>query len=481
MNNEHLPHLNYTLPSQSVSNTGCFSQTYRPAIQQPQQTPNKKKFSQSMNLEPYQRKNGKFYNPNGFGLTNVRMRPLKEAEQKLEYAISNFCEICKVDVDMELMRARSAFTRSFTNFMQYATIVFNSQHPTDDSHILLPRSAVMITARKLIVDWAKFVKKLNEVTTQNTPKQSSSTDNQSLTVGETGAVGEVVPVVFPQLLKAIDDLNANLDIVLEYFYVGSMSSRISEKQTKAIDDKLGEIRKIVLDQIYSANSNSPQNQKKKLVSSTTVRTSDNNNTAYISNSMIGSTGFTVNTFAEKCFDVINRIQALFLSEMPRQRSQAGKIIIDKINLTVALNAFADLVKALYNFDTIGSEARSAVVEMNDALTNTFEQLGLPFELKMVPKGANSNQNDNQNNGDNSNSNTNANSSNEGGGFDIDIGINSKVSQEDAFMYFTEINSQIGNQPPESENQTNSSPKSKKVETPNKTSSHNRSPRKVLKK
>ena len=160
MDNEHLPHLDYTLPAQSVSNAN-FSQTYRPNSQQPQQTPNKKIFSQSMNLEAYRHKNNKFYNPNGFGLTNVRMRPLKEAEQRFEEAISNFCETCKIDEDLQLMRSRSDFTHSFTIFVQYATIVFNSQHPTDDSHILLPRSAVMVTARKLIIDWARFVKKFN--------------------------------------------------------------------------------------------------------------------------------------------------------------------------------------------------------------------------------------------------------------------------------------------------------------------------------
>lgn len=456
MDDEHLPHLNYTLPAQS--NEGNFSQTYRPTSRQPQQVPNKKKFSQSMNLSPYQKKNGKFYNPNGFGLSNVRLRPLKEAEAKFEIAIKNYCEICKIDENMQLMTARSAFTRSFDKFVQYSTVVFNSQHPTDDSHILLPRSAVMITARQLIIDWALFVKKLNEITVQNKLNQNQQSDDSSQTTGK------VVPVVFPQLLKAINNLNEDLSVVLEYYYIGSINSRISEKQIKAIDDKLEEIRKIVLDQIYSSQTN----QKKKLVSSSNLTTK------MTSNSMIGSTGFTINTFAEKCFDVVNRIRALFLSEMPCQRSQAGRIIMDKINLTVSLNNFADLVKALYNFSTFDSAARLAVIEMNDELTNTFKQLGLPFELKMVQKNSENNDVDDANNNDNNTNNDAA--------LDVDIGINSKVSEKDAFMYFTEINSKIGEQNQEPPNQANktSSPNGKKITSPNK-DTNNRSPRKILKK
>lgn len=475
MDDEHLPHLNYTLPTQSISNNNNFSQTYRPTSQQPQQIPNRKKFSQTVNLAPYQSKNGKFYNPSGFGLSNVRLRPLKEAENKFQIAIRNYCEACKIDEDMQLMRARSAFTQSFNNFVQYSTVVFNSQHPTDDSHILLPRSAVMITARRLIVDWARFIKKLNEITVQNTPIQNSSNNDQSSAKPKIKTTGETIPAVFPQLLKAIDDLNVNLSIVLEYYYVGSISSRISGKQMKAIDDRLAEIRKIVLSQIYSSKSQSNVNQKKMLVSSSDA-SAPNNDKQHSTNSMMGSTGFTVNTFAEKCFDVVNRIQAIFLSEMPCQRSQAGSIILDKINLTVALNAFADLVKALYNFHTYDEAARAAVIEMNDELTNTFKQLGLPFELKLVHKTSNS-----ENSGEENNTNNNNNASNEGA-MDINIGISSKVSEKDALMYFTEINSQISSQYPESNNQSNltSNPKEKKVQSPGK-GTNNRSPRKITRK
>lgn len=467
---EHLPHLNYTLPAQSISNGGNFSQTCRPTSQQPQQISNKKKFSQTMNLASFQQKKGKFYNPNGFGLSNVRLRPLKEAEAKFELAIKNYCEICKMDEDMQLMRARSDFTRSFDKFVQYSTVVFNSQHPTDDSHILLPRSAVMITARRLIVDWARFVKKLNEITVQNKLNQNSNNNDQS-PEDAPKVTGKVVPAIFTQLLKVIDNLNADLSVVLDYYYIGSNDSRISEKQIKIIDDKLEEIRKIVLDQVYS--SKSQVNQTKKLVTSSNVLS--NSKTSNVSSSMIGSTGFTINTFAEKCFDVVTRIQAIFLSKMPCQRSQAGRIILDKINLTVSLNNFADLVKALYNFNTFDSAARSAVIEMNDEITNTFKQLGLPFELKMVQKSPNHENNSNLN--DDNNNNTN-----DEGSLDVDIGISSKVSEKDAFMYFTEINSQINDEPPESTNQPSplSSPNGKKVTSPNK-GANNRSPRKIIKK
>ena len=95
---------------------------------------------------------------------------------------------------------------------------------------------------------------------------------------------------------------------------------------------------------------------------------------------------------------------------------------------------------------------------------------------MVHKTSNS-----ENSGEENNTNNNNNASNEGA-MDINIGISSKVSEKDALMYFTEINSQISSQYPESNNQSNltSNPKEKKVQSPGK-GTNNRSPRKITRK
>lgn len=403
MDYEPLPQLKRKKQTQELPSDYNFARTYKPNYLPKPIAPhqNQKVLSKSLTFSISPTK-GKFYNASTFGLSNIRLRPLQNAHTHFQKSIIAFCDQSKIDSNLELTRARSQFDKSFEMFVQYITVIFNSQHPNDDPHILLAHSAVMNWTRRLIADWTKFVRKMNEVASG---KQKISIDQNQLPLTNLGSSISLVPVIFPQIYDSLNELKNCLDIILDYYYVGSINSPISEQTMKFLDDKIIEIEHIIIDQI------------------STQQQVDSSNTQQQQSMTIGTKGYTVQTFSEKCFDVINRIQSLFLKQMPMHRSKAGNIINAKMNLTISLNNFSELIKALYNFTIIGGTARSAIIEMNTELTNIFKELGLPFELKM-----------DQNN------------ENESSDSDLNcvLGISKKVSEENAKFFFTDINSQIQN-------------------------------------
>ena len=287
-----------------------------------------------------------FYDASSFGLSNLRIRPLQESFKKISSAVCSFCDFCKLD---ELRNNFHQFYLSYELFLQYSLAVFNSQHPTDDKHSTLPRSAVMTSTRSMIRRWISFISSLNDVT-----------------------VGGTLPL-FPKIMSALSELTKQLDIVVQYFFVGGLNSKISDREMKSIDDLLTEIRWETMDYVAVLN-NKKNGETNNQDRSTRMKDPFEANTS--------PQGFLYQNYAFKCFDAIRQMQSIFLHQMPNHNSRSGGLMVDKMNFAIALNEFADSVKGLYNFDSKGSEVRNAALEMNDSLSKVFSELGLPFELKM---------------------------------------------------------------------------------------------------
>lgn len=263
-------------------------------------------------------------NPRKFGLSSMRLRPMRTKWNELIEALELFCKSCYIDSTQPfLMTEFHELTREYENFNKQAAIIFNSIHPLDDKRSSLTQSAIMQASRGLISEWADFIIKLNDVTQSGTDKQ------------------------LPLLVKFFDDLNESMHDIASLFLVGSLKSDVSPQTMQKIYGQIAALKR-----------------------EASIPVSDNEEIDYTD-------------FCHRVSHLTHQIESIFKRQMPKYRTSSAEVMIMKTNLASVLNELNKLVDGILFFQELDANLQNKIEEMNKVFVEIFEILHLPFDLKLM--------------------------------------------------------------------------------------------------
>ena len=218
----------------------------------------------------------------------------------------------------------TALSRQFDIFSRLAVIIFNSIHPEGDPRARLTTTAVTQAARSVSVEWVEFARNFNVV------------------------VREGPQPLFPLLVKQVEKLGLALDKVADLFLVGTLKTALSPRMMNRIDVLMRTLHEMADEQQY------PESQPFDL---------------------------------EKCKTIVAELtelmKSIFKRAMPRYRMSSGEVMLEKMNLNIALNELIDFVEGLQRFDDLNEEMRTTMKALNDEFTRTFHALGCPVTVTMT--------------------------------------------------------------------------------------------------
>ena len=260
-----------------------------------------------------------------FGLSSARMLPIRTVWRQFLDLCEVFCRNCQLDAaHSSFMSQVTVLSKRFDIFSKFAVIIFNSIHPEGDPRARLTTTAVTQSARSVSAEWAEFARNFNVV------------------------VREGLQPLFPLLVKQLEKLGVALDKVADLFLVGTLKTALSTRMMNRIDELMRTLHDMADEQQY------PESQPFDL---------------------------------EKCKAIVAELtelmKSIFKRAMPRYRMSSGEVMLEKMNLNIALNELIDFVEGMQRFDDLAEEMRTTMKALNDEFTRTFHALGCPVTLTMT--------------------------------------------------------------------------------------------------
>ena len=264
--------------------------------------------------------------PRLFGLSSGRIRPAREKWSNLSGQLEDFTKLCRLDSAIPSFMEQYWFVnRYFTQFNQYAIHIFNSIHPTDYPRSHMSKAAIHQSGRLLILEWARFLDMFYKL-----------------------SMSKMGPV-FPVVLKKLENVEKNVEKVADLFLVGTLKSDIKPSMMnriyKEIDLLIKQVRKRIIDE---------------------------DEELFID--------FDLDAFAKRVNRLTNAIQSMFKRAMPKHTTMSGEVMVDKMNLNVALNELIDIMTGISNFDNLCSSIKYSIIEMDNEFQDLFKTLQLKYDL-----------------------------------------------------------------------------------------------------
>jgi hypothetical protein len=215
------------------------------------------------------------------------------------------------------------FSKSFQYFNRFAAVILNSNHADGDPRAQIEQSGIFLTGETMIRNWVKFIDKLNEVT-----------------MGETAC--------FPMVVTTINSVWMALEPIEALFMVGTLKAVLPSGLTSSISCALADIRDIAARETEDG-------------------------------------AFDFDVFKEKVMDLTAAIRQTYLGPMPAYIVATAEIMVEKMQLKMALQELEKRVDGMAVFTAVSREVRRCALRLNAEMEALIERLGLPWKTLLNEK------------------------------------------------------------------------------------------------